>query len=1086
MMPPTRTPTTRLRLLLVLGLVTLLPDQNVWGQGLFEQRTVSSAACSPLQDDATLHDVVLLGESKGWAVGDRGAIWSTETGGATWNFVASIPQIEQFSLRSICFLTDRVGWIAGGTVLPAGGDHQGIVLFTRDAGASWTLCNSLGLPFLKSIQFFDLEQGIAVGERNQQYPSGLLRTADGGKTWEAIGATTSGRWNTGGFLSPQSGLVAGDRGSLAILSQAGLNRSSPTLRGLRGIRALSVPPGERYWLAGEGALLRCSDDQGISWQPPAAPLATELEDFCDFHCLAQRGSRVWVAGSPGSQIWHSADAGASWQPQRTPDSGSIRALRFSSDRHGVAVGDYGRIAYTDDGGETWTTARGGDRRLAALVIQTAQVQSALPFLTRWSREEGYRSAVVVATRRDVDDASAFSQTDVRFQRAVQIAGGNVTTIDWRLPLSIPGLAQNEERLLEQWYQLTDRRLPQVLLGNLVSRIRTDRPSLVLIEEPAPGDFAAGLIQQAVIHAVEQAGDPTRFPEQFQLGGLSPWSVKKLVQRRREGVGGTITQEALELLPRLGTTLDIASAEADEALGQERETLPPRQQYAVVKTTSTADASERTLFGDLGLGPGSPARRQPLPLSDAQIGKLSSQITQRRNVVAIGQKLTAQPGGANLLLGQMQEIIRSLSPEQAARQLADLGAAARQSGDWGLTESIYAELMTRYPDQPAAVEASIWLIKLWSSSEANWQRLRSVNATRINRSITLSGNTLPDSDGKEITTTGVLFDGSSEIRPVSHSTTSSLLPTSGDLQSVLQSGQTGQSAGQQQMLIARWQEMANQTAKRLEGAYPHLKQHAELQFVTAALARRKGDPRRADEIYGRYLSTISDDPWHIAAAGETFLVHPGAISPKPEVVCRRTATPPVLDGLLGDNCWAEAQEVRLTATASRGNYVGPNSTESPTAGDGRQPIVMFAYDDRFFYFGASIPVEPRLPSVTPDLASRTYDADLDRYDRLALQLDLDRDYATFYHFEVDQRGQLREACWEDWTYNPKWYCAVIRDNNDWRVEAAIPLEELLPPERIGQGIWSVGISRIRPGIGIQSWSATPSDPRPATSGLMRFQ
>src|SRR5690606_13949761 len=65
----------------------------------------------PLLDDAGLHDVQFVGQRRGWAVGDRGVIWRTDDGGESWQRLASGVDCP---LRSVCFLTDRVGWVVGG------------------------------------------------------------------------------------------------------------------------------------------------------------------------------------------------------------------------------------------------------------------------------------------------------------------------------------------------------------------------------------------------------------------------------------------------------------------------------------------------------------------------------------------------------------------------------------------------------------------------------------------------------------------------------------------------------------------------------------------------------------------------------------------------------------------------------------------------------------------------------------------------------------------------------------------------------------------------------------------------------------
>jgi len=46
------------------------------------------------------------------------------------------------------------------------------------------------------------------------------------------------------------------------------------------------------------------------------------------------------------------------------------------------------------------------------------------------------------------------------------------------------------------------------------------------------------------------------------------------------------------------------------------------------------------------------------------------------------------------------------------------------------------------------------------------------------------------------------------------------------------------------------------------------------------------------------------------------------------------------------------------------------------------------------------------------------------------LDLDRDYQTYYRFQVDHRGCLAEDCWGDRTWNPKYFVAFVPTETGW--------------------------------------------------------
>lgn len=1049
---------------------------------------------APDQDDATLRGVAIVGQNC-WVVGDRGTVWKSNNSGQSWQFLALPNDARSFSFHSVCFLTDRVGWIAGGTVLPVGGVLQGVVLATKDGGETWQVHPGQGLPYLRKIQFFDLQSGMAIGERSTTFPGGALQTEDGGRTWQNIPSSRSGRWETASFVEFGRGILGGELNRQGVLDRGSIQPGGSGAPDLQGWRGASLDLQGQAWMAGDGATLVRSVNSGVSWQPMQERLPQQLGDFTNFTAVTHLKDQVWVAGSPGTVIWHSRDAGQTWQPQRTEDGTPFTTIHFQNERHGIAIGHLGRICVTHDGGQSWTNVRGGSRRLACLAIQSHAGRTALPFLTRWSKEEGYRSAVMIAARRDLgDDAHVSHQLDTKLSQAVLTAGGSNGWVDWRLPIALPFLENDREKLLDQWNRLTDRRLGDVLLSSLVGEIRTWRPSVLLIDEPMPGEYSAELLSQAVTRAIELAAEPGYALAQTEIAGLQPWRVRKLVTQRTAGQAGTVRLDPYSLLPYSQTTLDLAMAPALGQLSMNVNRNPARSEFLVTPSSKEPELSDRNVFVDLGLTPGGEARRRLPSIRSDDLDRLTKQANHRRTMTAASERIIADPQRAGQLLAQLGDIVGPLSPEHAAQQLSVLGKMYQQQGEWGLAEGVYGELITRYPDQPPAVEAMLWLLQYWSSAEMNWQRLRTMQATKTQY------NSNPPATGLLQTAVENALKNAREQRersgfalapPALAATiaeeTQTLHPTMGGVQSITSAD--GNAGHPQQMQLRRWQTAAMSIVQSLRQAYPQFYQEPEVQFVTAALLRRRGEHRQADEIYASFMKSLNDDPWSIAARGEAFLLRPGAQSPKPVVICKRVPSPPVLDGLLSDPCWASASEIRLGDEQAE-TFIGANGSQtsgSQNRNTEGRAVVLMARDDRFLYLAATVPVEPRLPTDAPELPGRSHDSDLANFDRLCFQFDVDRDYATYYQFEIDQRGQTRESCWGDVDYNPKWYVAATRTGDAWRMECAIPLEELLPAERMSGTTWGVGITRLMPGIGSQSWTASSgTTPQPARFGLVRFE
>jgi hypothetical protein len=273
---------------------------------------------------------------------------------------------------------------------------------------------------------------------------------------------------------------------------------------------------------------------------------------------------------------------------------------------------------------------------------------------------------------------------------------------------------------------------------------------------------------------------------------------------------------------------------------------------------------------------------------------------------------------------------------------------------------------------------------------------------------------------------------------------------------------------------RWNQQAMGMAKLIRDTSPRFYRNPVVQFSVAALMRSRGGHRFADEFYHRWLRNGNVVGWNSAAAAELWLATPHGASPMKMSVCRRASSPPYLDGVLSDDCWQQADDNSLT------------SPKDGAMSDAPPALVLMSYDNRFLYIAASVPRGRRVPDAPPNLEGRTHDADLTGFDRVNLCLDLDRDYATHYALTVDQRGWTTESCCDDLAWNPQWHVAARGDEGHWRIEAAIPFEELAPSAAAKNDVWAVKMIRTVPAVGVQSW--TPSGattPRPETFGLVRF-
>ncbi|MEN0112092.1 MAG: hypothetical protein AAF805_15330, partial [Planctomycetota bacterium] len=257
--------------------------------------------------------------------------------------------------------------------------------------------------------------------------------------------------------------------------------------------------------------------------------------------------------------------------------------------------------------------------------------------------------------------------------------------------------------------------------------------------------------------------------------------------------------------------------------------------------------------------------------------------------------------------------------------------------------------------------------------------------------------------------------------------------------------------------------ATRLAAFLEQARPTLFTSGAVRHQTAAIDRRAGRASQAERAMLVQSAAWVAKPWRRAAAAERWLADRDSSPPEmPMAACRRAESRPLLDGDLSETCWADADPIRL-------------------AGDA-ETTVRLVRDDDFLMLA----IEAEAGAITDKTprGPRTRDADLIGRDRVRLRIDLDRDYATAWQLSVDRFGRTHDALAGDPLWNPAWYVAAAEAADGWRIEAAIPLEELCDPSSARGAVWAVSIDRVCPGRRPSVWGDPLSDPAsPDAFGLL---
>jgi photosystem II stability/assembly factor-like uncharacterized protein len=1030
-------------------------------------------------DDAGLHAVHFVDASEGWACGDDGAIWHTVDGGKNWE---RQPTGTRASLRGIHFTTPYHGWAVGRVDAP-NGTSVGVLLKTTDGGVKdtngsggWEQVGTNLVPGLGAVKFFDEKTGLICGDGSDAFPSGLFVTTDGGVKWEPVkgprmpscrgadvvpgarAAVVGGAWGKLGTVSvpraPKPGAPVAEYRDGELDPLAGR-----TVHAVACSTSVSDKGQPWCFAAGDGGAVLVSGDGGRTWGHVNLGLSAAALASCDFRCVTAFANHVWVAGRPGGLVLHSPDLGKTWEVQKTGLTVPTNAIQFIDDKTGWLVGEFGGIFGTTDGGKTWSLQRAGGQRAAALFLHAAGTSVPLDVLSVLGAADGYLCAATALTSADGATADPKRAADaLRLRSAVRLAGGTSAETGWAFPVGARAAGLAPRDLLAAWDRAHGGKANEHLLRHAVLALRTWQPEVVVCdaiaaEVGAPDALAINVVKEAF----KQAADPTCFPEQITELGLKAWGAKKLYALWADPKTAAVKMDQAAFNKQLYDTPKDFAEQATRVLAGDGASTDRRAFVLVAHRLQGAEKHEHLMDGT-ALGPGGTARRKAFALTPdpAALAEKQRAAQARRNLEALAALPDGELAGIDKLMGTLRTEMKKMPDDVAVRTAFSVAARLVRDGKWTEAREAYGLVVIHFPGHPLAVEAFRWLARYHASTEAR-------RRTEIQQKLSLKGVTFEANGGAKVkaasgTTTGVGGAVVVEDHYRFHSPD----------------------------MVFKWHAAALELEPKLAGFGPVYSRDpaAWLCFLTAR--RQIGKFADADAFVADYFKHSPGaaeqapgvDAWRDCLAAELWLANRTAmpVLPKALATCKLTDSRPLLDGKLDDACWANAKPLDLKAQTA---------DDAKTFGTEYKTSALMTYDERYLYIGLTC-AHPAGKKAEP-VAKRTRDADLAGRDRVDILLDVDRDYQTYYRFQIDHRGALAEDCWGDKTWNPKYHVAFVATDAGWTAEIAIPIFELTGERPAHGKSWAVNVSRVVPGLGLQSWSGpADTDPRPEGMGLLQFR
>lgn len=1005
--------------------------------------------------DAELNDLFVLSPDHVWAVGERGTILFSVDGGRNWRNQESGTTC---SLRGVFFSDSQRGWAVGFHLAPYSKRPHGIVLQTIDGGKRWQMIPQPFLPPLYGIQLNAQGNLITWGNWSSQLASSVFESMDGGKQWTPLP-------NLSSIFQKLSPLGTGN---LGLDDQGQLWRWE--LQGAIGLwQRQDLPSRWGSFALNDDQLIAITED-GACYQgapnriPQPITFSGSKFPLSSAHAIAARGSRRWIAGSPGNTILRSEDNGANWQAVSTNFTLPIKQLCFLDENRGWAIGELGNILATRDGGVTWWIQRSSVKRVGVMAI--VDQPSEVPWSVLGISGCEYKRSTSIVYLPSASLANRYTsnyQID-RFAAATSAIGASDLTILHRgtNPLTT-SLTRSDSR------QATSTAIQHI--------IDTLRPEIIILSISDPNE--ASDVKSAVLQAVSR-GEAVN-----ALSQISPLATSMSQGVRKIFVMGTARQKSLEIsgsqiLRHSGKLLSDISNRAS-SLVSDVSNSNHDSSLVLIYSDNPTESSAQTLLS--GMTPSEDAARTIELSHQSKLQIVLGAATRKKSLERLLEIDERRDPREEYWNEQFRSVCDTLPKEEIDHALISLADQLQRQGKWQKWQVVAETIIRRSPGSGPAEHMWRQLLCVASSEELNTWRKRQL---QDKQNQIASSSVITASAQVRDTPPSSPFESNRE----SASNNTLPLSSSFDPQSVPSNPSSAINLGTNDDLptapLMKW--LLDQLPQR----NAELMSAPELLIQISSWYERYPDSsqQRTDTING--LLNLSRQPYlgfYQRAASLELAVSGGlpnnrstqtkTMGPVNELPYGRdysfsiatTENRPLLDGYCQEELWRDSHKVVLIDPLENTNAF---RTEAK-----------IAYDDQWLYIHLNCD-RPTSSALPERIAQRDYDSDLTGQDRVRILIDTDRDRETAFELEVDHRGLTRDSCWGLTSWNPQWFVAQHGDAERWMVELAIPLAELSDRESIAGARWCIGFERTIPQTSVQKWPVVSErSSAPFDLGIMTF-
>lgn len=197
---------------------------------------------------------------------------------------------------------------------------------------------------LRCLEFKTATDGIAAGDNGV-----IMKTTDGGLTWNLIESNTTVNLNKTSVIDGDNMVAAGDFGTIIKSTNSGENWYSVVSNTTQKLRSIFINPDGIGFAAGNNGCILKTVDHGETWSVVEGTNFIQNLNSISMNSLGD----VFVLGDKNTFAL-SLDTGATWSsPQVLAFELSMNFARFIDDKKIFASSAFGDILKSDDKGLTW-------------------------------------------------------------------------------------------------------------------------------------------------------------------------------------------------------------------------------------------------------------------------------------------------------------------------------------------------------------------------------------------------------------------------------------------------------------------------------------------------------------------------------------------------------------------------------------------------------------------------------------------------------------------------------------------------------------------------------------------------------------